>query len=64
MSVRDREGVREIDSERGIETGRVGDIDSDIDSEKDSGIHSDTDCVIDGEIACEIERGSTLKSIE
>ena len=55
--------MRERDSERGI-TGGVGEIDSDIDSEIDSGIDSETDCVIDGEFACEIERGSTLRSIE
>ena len=52
--------MRERDCERGIETGRVGENDSDI----DSGIDSETKCVVDGEIACDIERGSTLISIE
>ena len=52
--------MRERDCERGMETGRVAEIDSEI----ESGIDSETNCVIDGEIACESERGSTLISIE
>ena len=48
--------MRERDCDRGIETGRVGENDSEIGSEIDSGIDSETNCVIDDEIAREIER--------
>ena len=56
--------MRERDCDRGIEIGRVGENESEIASEIDSGIDSETNCVIDGEIACEIERGSIWISIE